>query len=58
LLSGSSDGSLILWNVSPEEWRARACRMANRNLTMEEWNRYMGPDTPYQVTCPGLPASR
>ena len=35
-------------------WLKRACRIANRNLTREEWQRYMG-DLPYRKTIPDLP---
>jgi hypothetical protein len=35
-------------------WKARACRAAGRNLTLEEWQRYLG-DRPYELTCPDLP---
>ena len=30
---------------------ARACSLANRNLTREEWKRYLGSE-PYRETCP------
>jgi hypothetical protein len=33
-------------------WRARACRLANRNLTYQEWNRFFGPAVAYHETCP------
>ena len=35
-------------------WLNRARRMANRNLTKEEWQKYLG-DVPYRKTCPDLP---
>jgi hypothetical protein len=34
-----------------------ACRIANRNLTREEWRQYLG-DLPYQPICPGLPVPK
>ena len=46
--------TLILWDANTESWRARACSIANRNLTMEEWQQYVG-DEPYRPTCPNLP---
>jgi WD40 repeat protein len=44
----------VLWDVDPESWQDRACKIAARNLTHEEWQRYMG-DSPYRETCPNLP---
>ena len=34
---------------------AEACRRLPRNLTKEEWARYIGPEIPYRPTCPDLP---
>jgi hypothetical protein len=46
---------ITLWNLDVNSWKARACQIANRNLTLEEWGQYMG-NSPYQRTCPNLPA--
>jgi WD40 repeat protein len=54
LASGSCDNTIILWDVSVESWQTRACRIANRNLTQEEWTQYL-PDEVYRKTCPNLP---
>jgi len=51
LASGSYDKTLRLWDVDPERWIARACRIARRNLTQAEWRFYL-PNTPYRKTCP------
>jgi WD40 repeat protein len=51
LASGSRDQNIILWDVNLKSWQTRACRRANRNLTQLEWNRFIGPDVPYQHTC-------
>jgi WD40 repeat protein len=53
--SGSKDTNIILWDVSLESWKSRACRIANRNLTRAEWDQFIGPDMPYQRSCPALP---
>ena len=54
LASGSGDRTVRVWNIDPEAWQVRACRVANRNLTREEWQQYLG-DEPYRPTCPNLP---
>jgi WD40 repeat protein len=56
LASGGSDGTLLLWDLSLDSWIASACRIANRNMTRAEWERYF-PKKPYQKTCPNLPAT-
>jgi WD40 repeat protein len=53
LASGSSQ-IIRLWDVDLQSWLKRACTIANRNLTQEEWRRYMG-DRPYRQTCSDLP---
>ncbi len=55
LVAGSRDGTIRAWDVDLAGWPARACRIANRNLTRQEWQQYLG-DTPYHKTCPSLPA--
>jgi WD40 repeat protein len=41
------------WIVDPDEWMHMACGIANRNLTTEEWDRYLGSE-PYRPTCPDV----
>ena len=54
LASGSSDFTVILWDVGSEAWKTRACNIAGRNLTQEEWDLYL-PYYDYQQTCPQFP---
>jgi WD40 repeat protein len=42
---------LFFWRLDTATWLEAACRIANRNLTLEEWKTYMG-DQPYRETCP------
>jgi WD40 repeat protein len=56
LASGSWDRTVLLWDINSESWMVEACRIANRNLTQPEWERYF-PNQPYHKTCPNLPAS-
>jgi hypothetical protein len=36
------------------DWRAQACRIANRNLTWDEWRQFF-PDEPYRRTWRSFP---
>lgn len=51
LASAGADRSVALWDVSLNSWRTRACQIARRNLSPDEWERYFR-QTPYQTTCP------
>lgn len=53
LIANSSAG-LVSWSLAPADWRRRACHIANRNLTAEEWKKYVG-DAAFRKTCPELP---
>jgi WD40 repeat protein len=46
---------LFLLDASPDNWRARAGRRANRNLSLAEWKRFFGTQ-PYRRTFAELPA--
>jgi hypothetical protein len=48
--SGSADGSVWLWDMDVTSWMRHAWRIANRNLTLQEWQTYLG-SAPYQQTC-------
>lgn len=54
LASSGGDHAVYLWDVDHESWRARARRIANRDMTREEWSRHLG-DEPYRE---GGPESR
>jgi WD40 repeat protein len=65
LLTFSPDGkalaslreySIELWTMDPDVWKDRLCKVANRNLTRDEWRRYIGPDEAYHKSC-NLPDS-
>ena len=59
----SHDGLLLAMgngvNVRVSRFGAAAsdylCTRVWRNLSMEEWTHYIGPDFPYEKTCPALP---
>jgi len=66
LATGSRDQRVILWSLARgeaaysflgldlEQLRAEACRRANRNLTLNEWEQFF-PGEDYHATCPELP---
>jgi WD40 repeat protein len=39
----------------PEELILQACSTVTRNLTVDEWTQYAGPEVPYERTCENLP---
>lgn len=54
LITLYNDGSIARWKLSTESWQNNACTVANRNLTCDEWNKYVADlfsDEPYHVTC-------
>jgi hypothetical protein len=53
LATASDDRTARLWSgvASPDMQIEKICRAAGRNLTEEEWSRYL-PDRPYEETCP------
>ena len=53
-LLASGGDTVMLWDTDLDRWEAKACQVANRNLTREEWRQYVGAEE-YHVTCPGLP---
>jgi hypothetical protein len=52
LLTEYQSGQAYLWDVDPAAWEARACQVAGRNLSQDEWREFL-PDRPYQPVCPG-----
>jgi WD40 repeat protein len=46
----SDTGEGWIWDVDRSDWLARACQVAGRSLTRQEW-RALLPDRPYHATC-------
>jgi WD40 repeat protein len=57
LASAGWDSRVFLWNMSLDAWQTRACVIAGRNLSTEEWDLYF-TDQPYAETCPTVPAGQ
>ena len=57
LASGGNDGKIRLWLVDEQQLISALCLRAGRNLTKDEWARYIGSDTPWQPSCRDLPSN-
>ena len=51
LLTASSGGELRRWDLDERDWLGSACRMAGRDLTPDEWRRYVGTTPPDDLRC-------
>jgi WD40 repeat protein len=49
-------GQTWIFPATLKGWEARACAVANRNLTRSEWQQYL-PGTPYRQLCPATPGT-
>ncbi len=54
-LISASKNEVILWDIDPKFWVEKACRIAGRNFTQQEWQQFVGASIPYHATCPDLP---
>ena len=50
MLEVHGNGEGAVWDVDPESWKRRACDLANRSLTPEEWAEFL-PGRPYEPAC-------
>jgi hypothetical protein len=53
--SGSRDGIIRIWIARTETLREMVCEKVWRNLTLDEWHRFVGVDITYEPTCPNRP---
>jgi WD40 repeat protein len=44
-----------IYSLDYGELSERVCREYKRNLSLDEWDKFVGPDTPYECTCPSAP---
>ena len=50
LVTAFQDGPMLLWAVDPTSWPSRACALAGRRLTQQEWQDFL-PGRPYKPSC-------
>jgi WD40 repeat protein len=53
LATASDDRTARVWALAPANLLDEACSSVTRNLSAEEWQRYL-PDQPYRNTCPNV----
>jgi WD40 repeat protein len=58
LASASVDETVRLWDIEVASLMTDACSIANRDLSRDEWRRFVGPESEfeYERTCSNLPA--
>ncbi len=49
---GRQENRLMGWYLDKRDMASEICSGIPRNLTSEEWNRYIGNNIPYMETCP------
>ncbi len=54
LLAFYQNGHNVLWDADPADWSRRACQLAGRNLTRDEWARFV-PEREPSAVCPQYP---
>jgi hypothetical protein len=50
VVAGFGDGSIFSYDVDPDSWLRRACAIAGRQLSKQEWADAL-PGRPYEHTC-------
>jgi WD40 repeat protein/serine/threonine protein kinase len=50
LLETHGNGQGAIWDIDPESWARRACALANRTLTRDEWEDFL-PGRQYEPAC-------
>jgi DNA-binding SARP family transcriptional activator/WD40 repeat protein len=52
LITIYDDGGGAVWPLTVDAWKRHSCAVAGRNLTREEWSRFL-PGDAYRATCGG-----
>ena len=47
-----TSGKLLQFSLDPQRWAQKACEIVGRNLTPDEWDRFVSGSGPVQSACP------
>jgi WD40 repeat protein len=53
LITATSCGSIVRWQLDPAAWIRTACALAGHDLTADEWRQYVGTSPPKDLACLG-----
>ena len=51
LLAACNNGEIRIWPTNSKTLADQICPKITRNLTQDEWQKYIGNDVPYKATC-------
>jgi WD40 repeat protein len=57
LIAACSESEIRVWPTSPADLAARICPALTRNMSQDEWQKYVGDQIAYESTCPGPSAA-
>lgn len=50
--SARIDGMIQFWDLDTQSWLRKACAIAGRDISREEWAAVVGTEVPYRQVCP------
>jgi WD40 repeat protein len=54
LIASCNVGEIRVWPTDPKMLADQVCPLLKRNMTPDQWTKYVGNDVPYETTCIGL----
>jgi hypothetical protein len=54
LIATTSESEIRVWPTDHAILAAKVCPQMSRNMTSDEWDKYVGNDIEYEYTCPGV----
>jgi hypothetical protein len=54
LVASTSESEIRVWPTDHSILAEKVCPQMARNLTRDEWEKYVGNDIGYEYTCPGI----